>query len=397
MSRSTDTRKLAQRLSNNTQTEVTAHFNEFSHGKGWVFVWTDGPTVTTMRRRARRAVADLSGVELDELTYRRGHTDLAIVAAWLHRVQQQPTRLRELAHTSFDAFDETDLPGKIGQLTWDMARFAMRQAGVDQEDAAGAFSTAVHHITKVGLTSLRLDMWLTGAGIGDESGTAMLDATVSERLRAELDQIIGKFRTELVGGSQHHDDPRVRLLATELCRRFLLNTLHEHQADAITEALLGGTSLNSLSTMLGLAPRTLGMRHPKTDLDVRLAPRAWLRDHGEAWATACNSAAAAVRAAAPDLEFIPWRQRDDYSTDLGVLERCQAARGWRSLASTPDRAQRVLDATRQFAPDYAVTELARLATLLTNYRNAAPPSLREKRTRRPAVPTRRNRDGDATS
>jgi hypothetical protein len=199
---------------------------------------------------------------------------------------------------------------------------------------------------------------------------------VSVDARRELERAVERVQRELVGGSDRRDDPSARLLVAEVARGLVMGVVDEQQRGVAAGALVDGVGLSSLSTMIGLAPRTLGMRWGK-ELGTELAPLVWLRDHRDDWISACRDAVRAVRAA-----------RDFYATTearraLSDLSSCEATE-WRDLPGTPAIARRLLESTRGAAPDGAEAALDRLGELLESFDHAEPPGRRERAMRRAA-------------
>ncbi len=383
MSRSSAIRKLARMLQVKTGVRVEATYDQYSSHKtaGWYLTWCDGPTIDTMRRRATAAARGLAEVDTAQLRLRRESTDAAEVAAFLAFVLPHPAMVKEPPLDALMSHSTTDFPGKIDQQVWDMARFALAQP--ELADTYDKGRKAIDYIVKVGLNGLRLDMWLTGAGRQADCQPvppAVETDVVSGKVRRDLERMIDTVQAELVGGSAHHDDPRVQLLVAETSRQLLLEIVDQHQRRTAAHALVDGAGLSSLSSMIGLAPRTLGMRWGK-HLDSDLAPLTWLRDNAAAWASACAAAGGALRGSRgfyPDQET---RQ------DLWILNDADATRGWRVLVQTPDAARRVLAVTRNRQPAGTEEALRDLEAQLQAHDQAQPPGSRERARRRtPSIP-----------
>ncbi len=329
VSRSTAMHKLARALQVKAGVRVEATYDQYSSHKtvGWYLTWCDGPTIETMRRRATAAARGLAEVDPAQLRFRRESTDAAEVAAFL---------AKEPPLEALMSYSTTDFPGKIDQEVWDMARFALTRPEV--ADAYDKGRQAIDYIVKVGLNGLRLDMWLTGASRQADCHPVppvVETDVVSDKVRRDLERMIDTVQAELVGGSAHRDDPRVQLLVAETSRRLLLRIVDQHQRRTAAHALVDGAGLSSLSSMIGLAPRTLGMRWGK-DLEADLAPLAWLRDNAAAWASACAAAGSALRGSRG---FYPDQQTRQ---DLWILNDADATRGWRTLVQTPRAASNSL-------------------------------------------------------
>ncbi|WP_091628568.1 hypothetical protein [Amycolatopsis saalfeldensis] len=366
-----------------TGVRVEATYDQYSSHKtvGWYLTWCDGPTIETMRRRATASSRGLAEVDTAQLRFRRESTDAAEVAAFLAFVLPHPAMLKEPPLDALMSHSTTDFPGKIDQSVWDMARFALTRP--ELADTYDKGRKAIDYIVKVGLNGLRLDMWLTGASRQADcqpAPPAVETDAVSGKVRRDLERMIDTVQAELVGGSTHRDDPRVQLLVAETSRRLLLEIVDQHQRRTAAHALVDGAGLSSLSTMIGLAPRTLGMRWGK-DLDADLAPLAWLRDNAAAWASACAAAGSVLRGSRgfyPDQET---RQ------DLWTLSDADATRGWRTLVQTPEAARRVLAVTRNRQPTGTEEALRSLGAQLQAHDQAAPPDRRERALRRtPSIP-----------
>lgn len=374
-------RKMARSLGERAGVDVEASYDGYGSDVGWYLVWRDGPTVTTMRRWAASAARGLSDVDATSLRYRRERTELAVVVAFLAHVLPQPAMVKELAWSASSIYEETEFPGRVDPEAWEMAQFALAQPGIPGTyDESGL---AIEYIARVGLNGLRLDMWLASHRRQSDcqpDPPAVDPALMSEQVRSDLGRMIERVQAELVGGSAHRDDPRVQLLVAETSRHVLLQMVDQHQRRTAAHALVDGIGLSSLSSMIGLAPRTLGMRWGK-DLDADLAPLTWLRDHSAEWAAACVAAAQAVRQE-PNLYTDSTTRQD-----VWTLEQCDPAGGWRELTRTPAAVRRLLAATRRTSRRSAEEALRGLEELLDSYDRAEPPGRRERALRRPATAT----------
>ena len=373
-SRSDTMGKLARTLT--MQTAITVEATYDTYDRTWRLTWCDGPTVAALRKRVRKATKNVPGIDESTVRYIRNRTELAVVAAFLAYVVPQPAVLANPPIEALHAYENTDFPGSIGPDVWEMARFAMDQiGGLAIYDAD---RKTIDHIVKTGINGLRLDMWLATDGRQTDcqpSPPAVIPAALSEDVRLDLARVLGRVQSELAGGSAHQRDPRVQLLVAETTRQLLLDEVEAHQRRTAAHALVDGAGLSSLSTMIGLSPRTLGMRFGQ-DLDIELAPLIWLRDHATEWAAACVAAAQAVRDA-------PNFYAGDARRELWALEKADPAGGWRALADTPNSARHLLAIARRYPPRGAEDELHHLAVLLDAYDHAEPPGRRERAMRRP--------------
>jgi hypothetical protein len=368
--------KLARTLAQQVGVRVEATYD--SYGRTWQLTWCDGPTVEAVRKRVRKATRTLPGIDATAVRYIRNRTELAVVAAFLAYVLPQPAVLSNLPIEALHAYDTTDFPGSIDAEVWEMARFAMDQVGGPA--VYDADRKTIDHIVKIGINGLRLDMWLATDGRQTDCQPALPAVNphvLSEDVRLDLARVLSRVQNELVGGSAHQRDPRVQLLVAETTRKLLLDEVEAHQRRTAAHALVDGAGLSSLSTMIGLSARTLGMRFGQ-DLDTELAPLVWLRDHAVDWAGACVAAARAVRDA-------PNFYSGDARHELWALERADASGGWRALTGTPDAARLLLAVTRRYPPGGAEHELLRLRVMLDAYDHAQPPGRRERAMRRPVT------------
>jgi hypothetical protein len=379
MSRGDAMWKLARTLSEKADVPVEAAYDSYGRNRTWELSWRDGPTVATMRRRASAATRNVASIDAKSLRYRRGKTELAIVGAYLAYVLPQPTAAANPPIEALDAHDNTELPSGVDDETWALARFAMAQAGVDLHDFQASDAT-IRYIAKVGVNGLRLDMALSTEEGRQSDCRPLLPAVnvdvLSQDVHRDLQALLARIQRELIGDSKHRDDPRVQLLAAETTRQLLLDAVTARQRGTAARAMADGIGLGSLSTAIGHAPRTLGMRFG-TALDAELAPLVWLRDHATEWAAVCVAAAAAVRAA-PDSYFY-----SGVRSELVALGSADPAGGWRALTGTPGAARRLLAATDKWTPTGAEEALRQLKDLLDAYDNAEPPGRRERALRRP--------------
>jgi hypothetical protein len=90
-SRSRAARALAEHLSHAAATPVTVSWHHPTRQPGhgaWRVEWTDGPTVTTLRRLATAHAPHLAPLDLTTLQWSRQHTPTAWAAALVTRAQQ---------------------------------------------------------------------------------------------------------------------------------------------------------------------------------------------------------------------------------------------------------------------------------------------------------------------
>ncbi|WP_394622358.1 hypothetical protein JNUCC0626_50345 (plasmid) [Lentzea sp. JNUCC 0626] len=386
MSRSSAMRTLAWTLTKKTGVQVEPTYDNYRGSRCWYLTWSDGPCEATMRKRVAAAARGVASIDVKELRYLRNKTELNIVVAFLAYVLPRPEILADPPWDALYAYNDTDFPGErddpgkidpapLDPEAWDLARFAISQ--FTDEDRFPDGRETIRHIVKIGLNGLRLDHWLSQ--IGRQSDCRLLPPAVntdvvSERVQQDLASAINHVQAELVGGSAHRNDPRVQLLVAETTRKLLLKAIDQQQLRTTAHALADGSALGPLSTAIGLSTRTLGMRFGK-ELDDKVAPLTWLRDHATEWAHACTAVA---RAAKEDPSI-----RSDARRVLWTLENADPAHGWRDLLGTIAAARTLLDATRRWPPKGASAEPCRhLEELLAAHDQAPPPGRRERALRR---------------
>lgn len=366
VSRSTQMRKLARLLENDTGSGVEAFYDQrrdTTHS-GWYLTWHDGPTEATMRSRACAHADGLVDIDVATVVFRREYSDTAVVAAFIAHIRSNPSDADQ-GWRAMSIVSDTELPGQVDDVSWMMARFAVQQSNDDSWDAV---ASAVDYVTRVGINGLQLDMWATSCmQQPDElAHPPRLDpGGLSTETQADIKQVVTRIHSDLIGATIHRDNLLVQVVAAEAVRDILTQAVDTHQGDVAAVSLVDGIDMSQLSTMLGTSAQVLEQRW--IQLPAQVAELTWLRDHAHEWATACQ-------AAGEELEQMLLQVDTVIRPDVWRLRQCRTDDSWRSLIMTPAAARRVVQTLRRTGKCGDSAAVDRLEKLLHRCDKAAPPA-----------------------
>jgi len=111
--------QLARLLTEHTGARVAIEWHGTGrdrHYSGWRIAWVDGPTPAAMAAYAAELARRFPAIDVDELRYDRGHSDLAETAALLQHLEQSPElagRITPMAAQS--AWEATEYPERLDE------------------------------------------------------------------------------------------------------------------------------------------------------------------------------------------------------------------------------------------------------------------------------------------
>jgi len=119
---------LARRLTERAGVPVTIEWHGASSPRnrpwtGWRITWTDGPTVPTMTAHVAQLADRAPALDVAELRYDRGPTDLAELTALLGHLGQRPELAARITPMlARDAWEHTEHPERLDEHTQGRAR-----------------------------------------------------------------------------------------------------------------------------------------------------------------------------------------------------------------------------------------------------------------------------------
>lgn len=359
-------RTLAGTLSEQTEVAVEAEYNQYD--RQWELHWVDGPTVATMRTTAAAASRHLPQLETTKLHWRRGHTDLAVVAAALAHLRQHPGDRSGLRHRGDTLHRHTENPEQLEPTLLAQARYALARTARDGrwEDATDALA----YLERTDTAGVAADLWLSTLPCGEcdsppsgqEQPAPVVSADMLEpELRATMRQLVDRLVGSLTG-STDGEGPRGlrRLWAAEQARHLLAADVDQRQRHTAAVECADGAGLRGLSKQLGLDASTLRKRWPDLQQE-QVPPLRWLREHTEQWR-------AAIIALTNHTGLARGLDRDQRERLLCLQHRAEAA-GWRDLIDTPETVRSLLAGLSRRRTDLG-DELTQLETLLADYDTA---------------------------
>lgn len=361
-------RKLAGTLAERTGVTVDAEYDD----RCWRMCWVDGPTAATMRETAEAATRHLPQLDVAELRWRRGATELAIVAAALAHLHDRPDERLSLRYRGDSLHSSTEYPERLDPALLAQARYALSHTRGWEDSAAALLA----YLERAGLVGVAADLWLSTLQAGEinspTSEQVKHDATTAPvvsadmlepELRARVGQLVDTLVGEIAGPSDGEGPLGLRRLwAAEQARRLLLEEVDQRQRHTAAVECAGGAGLRGMSKQLGLDVSTLRKRWPR--LQQEQAPLRWLHDHADEW----RAAITALTSVLGHCGGVPL-ERDQRDRVLS-LEHRSTSEDWRTLIGTPDIVRNLLPGLRRY-PKGIEGELDRLKALLTRYDTAS--------------------------
>jgi hypothetical protein len=192
-------RKLAATLSERTDVTVDAEYDQYD--RRWQVRWVDGPTAATMQATAEAATRHLPQLDVAELCWRRGYTDLAVVAAALAHLRDMPDDRSGLRHRGDSLHSRTENPERLDPALLAQARYALARTARDGgwQDSTAALA----YLERAGVVGVAADLWLSTLQ-GGESGSPHLNR------ETRTDRRSGRVGRHARPGAAREDEPARR-------------------------------------------------------------------------------------------------------------------------------------------------------------------------------------------
>lgn len=373
--------KLANAIETRTGIRAEVDWRRNGRATTWYLRWGDGPTVERMRARVKTAARSIPGITASEVEYERTYRDDFVVAAWIRGVLlEERGTPRDFRHMADTYYRKTSFPDDIGDdhEIWGLVREAFEACGgpyAHRQDV-------IDHIAEIGINGVRVERWFRGQDDketrGTDPATALLnldESTLTATTRSAIDTALAAIKRDLLGDSSRTDTPLAQMIAAEHARTVLAHRVDQDQRKQALLVVAGGTTLEQLSTTLGLPQNSLSQRWDTDEFTRDLAPLVWLREHAGAWEKACVAVHTAFRDNPDARETLSWDARNALANLSFAVERGHLQE-WHRLVSFVPVVRQLLDDVRRTPPPGPREALHELDVLLAEFDHTSTPGPR---------------------
>lgn len=372
--------KLAHAITTRTGIRIEVDWRQNGRSKSWYLQWGNGPSVERMRRHVKNAVRSVPGITASEVEYQRSHSDDFAVAAWIRGVLLESRGTpRDFRYLADSYFNKTSFPDDIGDdhEVWALVREAFDACG-----GPGAYrQDVIDHIASVGINGLRVERWFRHQDVPDlrtanEPSPALKldDSTLTPTTHSAIDSALTAIKRDLLGDSPHRDVPMAQFFASEHARAALTRRIDQDQRAQALLIVADGSSLEKLSTMLGLPKEALSQRWNAAEFARDLVPLVRLREHAAIWEKACTAVHSAFRDDPGATDALSWDARNALANLSFAVERGDL-QTWHRLVAFVPVVRQLLDDARRTPPPGTRDALHELDVLLAEFDHVQPPDL----------------------